>query len=190
MQRLHRWGLFVTAVFVVFVLAGCGSSDSEFVADSETGVDLAKNSRAHRGATAAVAVDGIRVKIVGIDLVAPDGSVVQALNGGNGFNFDLVWATQWPMYVFSPSIITGTYEEIRIRVSAEPGDNYLVLADGSEVPLKVPSGTESGIKVRTGQFSLEGQLIKLSLDFDPDEAVHQAGNGTWIMRPVMDGSVE
>ncbi len=191
MERLHKWGFVVAGICVVVLLAGCGASDSGYTADAGTAVDLAKNNRAHGGIDADVSVDGIRVKIVGIDLVAPDGSVVQALNGSNGFNFDLVWATQWPMCIFSPSIITGTYEEVRIRVSGDAGDNYLVLADGSEVPLKVPGGTDSGIKVRTGQFSLDGQIIKLSLEFDPDSICHRAGrSGKWIVRPVMKGSVE
>lgn len=192
MERLHKWGFVVAGICVLVLLAGCGGSDSDYVADSGTSVDLAKNNRARGGIDADVSVDGIRVKIVGIDLVAPDGgSVVDALDGGNGFNFDLVWATQWPMYVFSPSIITGTYEEVRIRVSGDAGDNYLVLSDGSEVPLTVPSGTQSGIKVKTGQFSLNGQIIKLSLEFDPDSICHRAGrSGKWLIRPVMDGSVE
>ena len=93
------------------------------------------------------------------------------------------------MYVFSPSIIVGDYEEIRIRVSGVAEETYVKLSNGTEAPLKIPSGTEDGIKVKTGPFSVNQQIIKLLLDFDPNNAVHQNGQGEWIMRPVIEGEV-
>jgi hypothetical protein len=80
----------------------------------------------------------------------------------------------------------GDVTEIRLRV-ADTG-NYVVLADGTHVDLKVPSGSESGIKIK-GPFHIGecGRTI-VDLVFDGPHScqVHPTGQGTpYILRPVI-----
>lgn len=79
----------------------------------------------------------------------------------------------------------GTITQIRLVVSAE--GNYVVTG-GTQVPLKVPSGCESGIKIM-GPWQLpECHRTDVTLDFDGKNSIwyHPAAQGSeWILRPVI-----
>jgi len=68
----------------------------------------------------------------------------------------------------------GSYNEIRLRVL----DATLILNDGQEYDLKIPSGYTSGIKVKfTPEISLtEGQTSDVLLDFDVSKSFVAKGN--------------
>lgn len=81
----------------------------------------------------------------------------------------------------------GKVTQVRLYVEAG-STNEVVLPDGSHVPLKVPSGVQSGIKIK-GPFDLSGcQTTHLTLDFDGKKSiwVHPTGHADeWILRPVI-----
>lgn len=88
----------------------------------------------------------------------------------------------------------GTYSEVRlildIQQEAEgqrqnPGC-FMEYADGTVVPLFVPSGSQSGYKIK-GNFEVqEGTENNVTLDFDVRKAVVKAGNsGNYILRPTV-----
>ena len=100
----------------------------------------------------------------------------------------------------------GKYNQLRLILSSEPlGEhpfaNYVVIQ--GEVPeeyiigqeqgeyytteeLKVPSGLQTGIKIVQG-FTIEvGGSTELTLDFDAEKSVVQAGNNTkWLLKPTI-----
>src|ERR1044072_3218765 len=68
----------------------------------------------------------------------------------------------------------GDYEWIRLVVDNDTGvrDSYIVLTDGSECELRVPSGAESGLKLNRG-FTLPADgSVALTIDFDLRKSVH------------------
>jgi hypothetical protein len=85
----------------------------------------------------------------------------------------------------------GTYSQLRLVLEANndslPPANYIVLADDPEqkIPLKTPSGQESGLKI-VGGFSIGAdETTTIALDFDPTKAVVQAGqSGGWLLKPT------
>lgn len=76
----------------------------------------------------------------------------------------------------------------QIRLVLADGPQYVVLTDGTQVPLKTPSGQESGIKL-VGNFPVsECSKHTVTLDFDGQNSImaHPAQQGAeYILRPVV-----
>jgi hypothetical protein len=85
------------------------------------------------------------------------------------------------------NIPAGKITQVRLYV-AEGSSNYVTRDDGVKVDLKVPSGMQSGIKIK-GLFDVAGcNLTTVPLEFDGKKSiwVHPTGQGDlWILRPVI-----
>lgn len=84
----------------------------------------------------------------------------------------------------------GTYDEIRLHVV----DAKVILKDGSEYNLKIPSGSSSGLKVKIHPAITinEGETSDVLLDFDLNKSFIVKGNlngkiGGFIFKPVVRG---
>ena len=89
----------------------------------------------------------------------------------NGITSELGFATLPP----------GAYGQIRLMLSEAS-----IVVNGTELPLNVPSGVESGIKIIHG-FQLEaGSLTTLALDFDAARSIHGDQDSGYILRPVIE----
>ncbi|MGZ6135681.1 MAG: DUF4382 domain-containing protein, partial [Myxococcaceae bacterium] len=82
----------------------------------------------------------------------------------------------------------GTVSEVRLQL-VDAGPQYVVLADGSHAPLKTPSGSTSGEKLK-GRFTVSAcAKHTLTLDFDGKNSIayHETGgpDPEWILRPVI-----
>ena len=77
---------------------------------------------------------------------------------------------------------SGRYNWIRLLVADEPGT--LVLDDGTEHALTIPSGHHSGLKIIGGfEVSDTGQN-ELVIDFDLRRSIHRRGE-RYVLRPVL-----
>jgi hypothetical protein len=77
----------------------------------------------------------------------------------------------------------GTASQIRLILG---DDNYLVLHDGTQVPLTTPSSQESGLKLNIHAELEPGIPYALVLDFDAARSVVKAGqSGNYILKPVI-----
>jgi hypothetical protein len=82
----------------------------------------------------------------------------------------------------------GTVSEVRLKLT-DTGSQYVLLADGTHAPLKTPSGSTSGEKLK-GPFTV-GACSKhtLTIDFDGKNSIayHETGgpDPEWILRPVI-----
>lgn len=75
-------------------------------------------------------------------------------------------------------------EQIR-EVRLILGDNNTVVVDGETHELKIPSGSQSGLKIKACLDLGPMTEFDLLLDFDAGASIHQTGNGKYIMRPVI-----
>lgn len=72
--------------------------------------------------------------------------------------------------------------EIRLVLGSENS----VVKDGVSYDLKVPSGSQSGLKIKVClDLSLTEHVYDLILDFDAGASIHQTGNGKFILKPVI-----
>lgn len=90
----------------------------------------------------------------------------------------------------------GRYEWLRLIVDNEPNvrDSYIVLTNGQECELRVPSGAESGLKLNRGfELPADGSAA-LTIDFDLRKSIHappgQQGSTpdctqAYLMRPTL-----
>ena len=76
---------------------------------------------------------------------------------------------------------TNNYvKEIRFVLGAS---NSIKVA-GITYPLTIPSGSESGLKIKVNK-QLNATLDSLLIDFDAALSVHQIGTGTYHLKPVL-----
>lgn len=85
----------------------------------------------------------------------------------------------------------GKYSQIRLILDPNPGGNqdpvnYVVLKSdtGTKIPLTTPSGQQSGLKI-LGPIEVKPGIINaVMIDFDPNTAVVERGNGQYNFKPT------
>jgi hypothetical protein len=87
----------------------------------------------------------------------------------------------------------GTYSQVRLilepNINGQDPVNYVTLGDDpTKIPLKTPSGQQSGLKV-IGSFMVQpGVINAIALDFDPNTAIVERGNSQqddkYILNPT------
>ena len=81
----------------------------------------------------------------------------------------------------------GHYKELRLIL----GDDNTVMVDSTIQNLKVPSGQQSGYKIKFKTDLEAGDELDVVVDFDAGRSVHKAGNsGKYILNPVLKAFVE
>lgn len=81
----------------------------------------------------------------------------------------------------------GRYTELRLML----GSNNTVMVDSSMHDLQVPSGQQSGYKIKFDITLEEGENLDLVIDFDAGQSVIKAGNsGRYLLKPVLKAFLE
>lgn len=87
------------------------------------------------------------------------------------------------------TVAPGNYEWIRLAVNAENGirDSYMITSDGSELELRIPSGSETGLKLVSGFTMAEGGTADFTIDFDIRKSITNPPGqaGTAILKPAL-----
>jgi hypothetical protein len=85
----------------------------------------------------------------------------------------------------------GSYSQIRLVLEPNPGGqgqpvNYLTLKSAplTKIPLKTPSGQQSGLKVLGPVEVKPGIINAVMIDFDPNTAIVVRGNGDYNLKPT------
>lgn len=78
------------------------------------------------------------------------------------------------------TIPTNTVKEIRFVL----GDSNSIKIAGIVYPLTIPSGSESGLKIKVNK-TLQASLDSLLIDFDAALSIHQNGAGNYMLKPVL-----
>ncbi len=126
-----------------------------------------------------VNIDILDVQITPNEL---DSGFVSLLDVNAGI-YDLLTLTNGFTATLSDAEIdTGYISQIRLIL----GDNNTVMVDSSIHELKVPSGSQSGLKVKIDTSFSAGITYNILLDFDAATSVVSAGNsGKYILKPVI-----
>lgn len=78
------------------------------------------------------------------------------------------------------------YNQIRLVL----GDDNILVVDGQEIPIKIPSGSTSGLKLNLQKELEAGAIYSVLLDFDVVKSVVAKGNGQYSLKPVIRMIVE
>lgn len=139
-------------------------------------------------------VDGVFLSIKGVELRGAAGWEAVA-TFEEPVSINIMEYTEGNAYFLTEEELTaGTYTEARLMLDAPidggaPVENpgcYLHFVDGTTKPLYVPSGAQSGYKVK-GEVTLEaGGTVGVTLDFDVRKSVVAAGaSDKYLLRPVV-----
>lgn len=134
-------------------------------------------------------VDSTNVTIERVELVSEEEGVVTVSEEEQAFNLlELRDGVTAPLGEVEVS--EGTYEQVRFIVNEEA---EVVMKDGTTYSLKVPSGTETGIKILTNGLEVDAStLTDITLDFNVEESFVVQGNPNtpagikgFIFKPVV-----
>jgi hypothetical protein len=129
-------------------------------------------------------VKAVWVDVQQIEIIMGDSSKPMLLNGAHPGMYNLLDFTNGKDTVLADATIpAGTISQIRLIL----GDNNFIITDNDvKIPLKTPSGQQSGLKVQVHQAVTGGVLYRLILDFDAGKSIVKAGNsGNYILKPVL-----
>lgn len=162
------------------IILGCGGDDNERQQIQVMLTDLPLSG-----------VKEVHVHIVRIEIVGEEGPVVVVNDDDLPDDIELIALAGNPLLLGQPLVPVGTYTQVRLILSDEPGENWIIDEDDVRHDLTVPSGPQTGAKLVTGQFEIvSGQVSTLLLDFNAAASIHRAGaSGQWIMRPTIAASV-
>ncbi len=76
----------------------------------------------------------------------------------------------------------GFYSEVRLVLG---DDNTVVTEDGEVHDLMVPSGGQSGYKIKFDAQLYSGQSLDFTIEFDAEQSIHITGNGRYMLNPVL-----
>ncbi len=87
----------------------------------------------------------------------------------------------------SAELDPGHYRELRLIL----GSDNDVVVDSMSHNLKVPSGQQSGYKIKFSTDLEAGEELDVVVDFDAARSVHKAGNsGKYILKPVLKAFID
>ena len=89
--------------------------------------------------------------------------------------------------VNSELVTTGNYEWVRLHVNAELDsifDSYIKLNDGSIHEFRIPSASQTGLKINTPFEIIENQTLNMIIDFDLRKSIVLSGK-KYQMKPVL-----
>jgi Domain of unknown function (DUF4382) len=124
------------------------------------------------------------VDIQQIEIIMSDTNHPIILNGAHPGVYNLLAFSDGKDTLLADATIpAGSISQIRLILG---DNNYLITKDDQKIPLKTPSGQESGLKVQVHQDVTGGILYRLTLDFDAGRSIVKAGNsGNYLLKPVL-----
>lgn len=161
------------AVALMVLLAACGGGGSTTGAGNTSG----QGTLAVQLTDTPAGVSAVNVDIVGLQ-IKPSGSSVRTL-GFAGKTVNLMSLKSAKELMVAAQVPAGSYEYIQVSLD-QSGSSVVV--DNQRKPLTIPS---QEIKVLGGFDVRANGTTTLLLDFNADASLVQAGNGTWLLKPVI-----
>jgi hypothetical protein len=171
-----------SATLFILGLTACSPAPSTETGNARAGLrpTLTGTARSPRG--------GAEQAVVSIGTVTahgPGGWVI--LREGPALSVDVMRLSEKALDLGIANLV-GKVNQIRLHLDTDGEAPYVITADGARVPMKVPSGEQSGIKLR-GSWNVSAcTTVEAPLELDADDSVkvHPTGHGDlYILRPVI-----
>ncbi len=105
-------------------------------------------------------------------------------------DIDLLALANDPLSLGSAELLAGSYTHLTVEFSDEPGAHWLVTSDGQRRDVQLADGNRQLQVLLLPDFNLQaGSVATLLLDFSGAASVHQRSDGTWVLQPVVSGTV-
>lgn len=187
------WGLvgvLVLAVLAISQLPGCGGGGSSTPTGTlKVGLTDAQSDSFQN---VFVTIKEVRVVPLGLENAADDDSRLPVIaTFANPQPIDILTLRFQQELLGQVVLPAGKYNQVRLILEPNPTGqrdplNYLTLktAPTVKIPLTTPSAQQSGLKV-LGKFEVkEGIINAILIDFDPNTAIVDRGNGDYNLKPT------
>ncbi len=123
-----------------------------------------------------------RIHVLAIQIKGSNGWLTFPIDAFDLSLLDL--STQFASVVARASLPSGSYDQVRLIVEDE---GEAVLHDGRHLPLLVPSGSNTGIKVHLSPALniASGELVNVTAEFDIQRQFVLTGSGVVHFKPVV-----
>lgn len=182
--------LLATLLLTFFVLTACGDDATlRIVAGEKTAHRGVHALRAHDFESIVLNVVAVRVHVIADDEEGrkKKGRWHELLDEEDKpFELDLIRLLDGELTQLAEGEIpAGKLTQLRFVLDArDPG--WAIRTDGEEMPVRVPSGTTSGLKIQGKPIRIEeGQTRELRVDFDLQASLREEKGGTLRIRPVI-----
>lgn len=139
-------------------------------------------------------VDGatsVVVAFTGIDLQGADGTLT-SINFAATQHIDLLKLQGGATGVLTQgtAVPAGDYQWLRLKVLADKdtqNESYITLSNGSQYPLYIPSGAETGLKLVSGFTVAQGGTTSVLIEFDLRKSVTapEGQSPDYILKPAL-----
>lgn len=165
--------IMIVLAAALLIFAGCSKTDSS-IAKGTSNLTIQLTDNPYNATEVNVEILQVRVNFRGdstgwIDLDTKD-SIYNLLDLQNGVVTPLAQG----------NVPADTLKEIRFIL----GDNNSIKIGDDVFPMKVPSGSESGLKIKLNK-KLNATLDSLVIDFDAALSIIKTGNDKYILKPVL-----
>jgi len=112
--------------------------------------------------------------------------ILKEWDEGDELEVDLKKLEDVSILLASLELVPNKYTQLRIFLMGGDEDAWIVL-EGSEeqIHLEIPSVYETGIKLIHPFVIVEGEITKLTIDFDAEKSVVKTDNGEYKLKPVI-----
>ncbi|MCF6132488.1 DUF4382 domain-containing protein [Flavobacterium wongokense] len=164
--------IYLLCVAAGIVLYSCDSSSS----DSADG----SYSYKVRMTDAPGPYDAVNIDLRAVEVKGSNGQTVN-LNTTAGIYNLLDFSNGVDTLIAVSTLADSRVEQIRLIL----GPNNSVVVDGVTYPLDTPSAEQSGLKLQVHQDLVADIENMVLIDFDANSSIHQTGNGTYKLKPVL-----
>lgn len=126
-------------------------------------------------------VQEVNIDLQQLQIKTKDTNGFVDLNTNAGIYDLLLYQAGQDTVIVNDSIPAGEIQELRMIL----GSDNSVMVDSVLYDLKVPSGMQSGIKIKFNQIAVADSLTTVTLDFDAQKSIVAKGNGTYSLKPVI-----
>lgn len=164
--------------FLLTLLVGCGGSD---MSGSGTGaLSLSLTDTPVEGASQ------VMVAFTGVDLMGPSGQTHVALASEQSVDLLTLQGNASATLLKGVTVTAGDYQWLRLDV--DEANSFVIATGGGKFPLKVPSGSQSGLKLVSGFTVVQGGKADFVIDFDLRQSLtldNSGGTTTYTLKPVL-----
>ncbi len=174
----------LTILSTASALLACGGGGSGGSDDASTGTINLAITDAPIDAANSVIVEftGVELKREGENAVQYDFETAQSID-----LMDLQ-GTDYELLLSNETVPSGNYEWVRLKVNAEEDsvfDSYIELEDSTQHELRIPSGSQSGLKLVSGFTVTAGGVSSFTIDFDLRKSIVVTGSGKYMLKPTL-----
>lgn len=182
-MRIKRSSQIVSLACLGLMLSACGGSDA-------TNPSTAGSITLGITDTPVAEASKVVVRFTGVEILAAEGSGLEnqtfTLNEAKTIDLLALQGGLRDTLLENQSLPAGDYAQIRLMVQAEHDgtmDSYIEI-NGAQHELRVPSGSQSGLKLVHDLDVAADSSTDLTIDFDLRKSVVLAGPG-YMLKPVL-----